>query len=140
MSVGIEKDVSKAIYYLEKAKHGEHYEAASILAHIYLTEARFINKSEGYKNLDYASRDPKNMNAKLMLISYYFENSFKLISPFICNKITDLFQELLQINEAEEWYSFAHRVFYSHDFSLKYPSNDTILCKTNSKIKYYREY
>lgn len=132
--IGVKKNIDKAIQNLQKALDGEHYEAASVLAHIYLTIPEYINKSEAYKNLDYASRADYNMNAKIMLISHYYENSNKLISPFVCSKIMKLLKDLQYINESEEWYALAHKVFYSHNFSLDKTSDKPIFCKKLSLI------
>lgn len=81
--IGVPKNIPKAIINLERAMDGELYEASSILAHIYLNEPEYLNTTKGYKHLDYASRDPLNMNAKLMLVSYYYENLDKLVTPYI---------------------------------------------------------
>ncbi|CAI2385536.1 unnamed protein product [Moneuplotes crassus] len=124
---GIEKNIEMAIRYLELAKDGEHFEACSILAHIYLTEPSHINKEEAYKNLDYAYRNELDMNAKLMMISYYYENLFKPITPTTCDKINGILQDLVVSNEGEKWFKFAYQVYFSSDYSQKYPTNHKIL-------------
>jgi hypothetical protein len=127
--IGVRKNIDKAIINLQKALDGEHYEAASVLAHIYLTIPEYINKSEAYKQLDYASRADYNMNAKIMLLSHYYENSNKLVSPFVCSKIMKLINDLQFINESEEWYALAHKAFYYHNFSVNKTSDKPIFCK-----------
>ena len=127
--VGAKKDVELAIKFLTEAVDGEHFEAASILAHIYLTEPEFMNKSLGYKNLDYASREPTNMNAKLMLVSYYYENSLLLATPYICNKVMQLIADLQFINEVDLWYALGHKIFNFAAFEQSNQKSNKILCK-----------
>ena len=128
MVLELKNNVEKAILHLEKAIEGEHYEAASVLAHIYLFEPRFINKTLGYQNLDYALRDPINMNAKLMIVAYYYENSFMLVSNHICNRILNTISDLQYINEVDELYQLGYSTLL---ISQNLQSNDgkKILCK-----------
>jgi len=115
--IGGYKDISMAISNFERAVEGEHYEAASILAHIYMTEPKYINKLKAYKNLDYASQDPFNMNAKLMLLAYFYENSNLLVTPLICGKITKLISELQLVNEVDVLYNLGHKTFYFNNLT-----------------------
>ena len=126
--IGVEKNVEKAINHLEKAIEGEHYEAASVLAHIYLSEPQFINKTLGYQNLDYALRDPNNMNAKLMIVAYYYENSVMLVSNHICNRILSAIHDLQYINEVEDLYQFGYSTLLISE-NLTSTNNNKIICK-----------
>jgi len=74
------------------------------------------------------------MNAKIMLLSYYYEKSDKLVSFSICDKINNLFLELLQITEASDWNFLARKVFYSQKFYEKSSTEDKILCKIYNYI------
>ncbi|CAI2385646.1 unnamed protein product [Moneuplotes crassus] len=131
---GFEKNVTLAIEHLEKAQEGEFYEASSILAHIYLKEPGFIDKEKAYKSLDHALNDNWNMNAKLMMAAYYYENSFKEFSLEKCDKVNELLRKLITLNEGERWSNLAFQVYYSSDFAKKYPTDQKILWKEENAL------
>jgi hypothetical protein len=135
--IGVRKDVDKAIEALERAKSGELYEASSILAHLYLTHPTKRDKTLAYENLDTSTRGNMNMNSKLMMVAYYYENFQKMFSSFAQEKIMNLIAELQMINEIDSWYRFGYRTYYFSDLKNVTLSSN-LLCKRLSVI--FREH
>ena len=109
--VGVAKNVTTAIKYLERAQDGENKEASSILAHLYLTNPEAMDKAKGYKYLDRIAKDTKNPDALVLLISTYYENHNFLYNAEKCQKVMKFIDQLKYINEMDTWYEYGYRKY-----------------------------
>ena len=110
--IGVEANVTMAIKCLEKAlEGGEYYEAASMLAHIYLTNKEVQDRPLGIKYLDQVSRDGNNVNGRLMVISVYYEKYDFRHFKDKCHKVMNLISDLQYISELDLWHIYGYKKY-----------------------------